>query len=161
MWARWPQESWISTWFLPLPAGLGQQQDLCPVEQQFPVGFASWPRKRDWARDGGSELSLSGCFCCMSHILPASGIISPAGSIICPFVSIYRLKRRVPVLLLMGLQTAWVELSIWIFTVFGDMGKEHASFLACSPPGCILRVLALVTLCSHFSPVSSLSVKRW
>lgn len=32
MWARWPQESWFSTWLLPLPAGLGQQHHLCPAE---------------------------------------------------------------------------------------------------------------------------------
>lgn len=94
-------------------------------QQPFPTSFASWPGKRDWARDGCTELSPSWCFCCMNHILSASGIIPPAASVICPFVSIYRLKRRVPVLLLMGLQTAWVELSTWIFTVFGDMGEEH------------------------------------
>lgn len=106
--------------------------------------------KREQARSGGTELFLSHCFFCMSYILPASGIIPPAGSIICLFVSIYRLKRRVQVLLLLGLQTAWVELSTWMFIAFGDVGREHASFLACCPPRFIVRALGLIpfSLCS-------------
>lgn len=159
MWARWPRESWFSTWLLPLPAGLGQQQDLCPAEATTisnELCFLTWEKGlgkewRHWAFPFLMFLLHESHLVCLRHN-PSCWVCN------LPICVNLQVKKK-------GLSPAADGspesldgtfhldiqcLGIWVKDTF---------FLVCKTSEFIVRVLGLVTSCSPFSPVSSQCVK--